>query len=889
MEFRILGPLEVLDGERAIAFDAAKQRALLGVLLLHANEVVSRERLIDELWGERPPATAAKLVQGYVSQLRRRLGRDAIATRGPGYLLGVNEDAVDAARFRGLVAEARRLATNGAQEPAARVYRAALALWRGPPLADVVVESLARNEIERLEEERLGALGDRIDCELTLGHHDELVAELETLVNQYPLRERLRAQLMLALYRSGRQAEALAAFQDARRTLLEQLGLEPSRELQELERAILRHDPALAAPIPLQDRRRQSNLPAQPSSFLGRERELAEVLSMLARDEVRLLTLTGAGGSGKTRLALEAAAKVADDWRDGARWVSLAALRDPALVQESIRQVLGTKQEPANHLADKHMLLLLDNFEHLSAAAPRVAELSAACPNLKMLVTSREPLHLAGEREYLVPTLAEEEAVELFRQRAHVAEPEQAVLGICRRLDCLPLAVELAAARTKLLPPDTLLARLERRLPLLTGGPRDAPERQRTLEATIAWSYDLLTPGEQTLFVRLAAFTGGCTLEAAEQVCQADLDTLQALVDKNLVRLEGARYQMLETIREYAAAQLEQAHDREDVRRRHAEHFVDAPDAFPHDWTYEATYASELDNLRAALRWAIGREDSELALRLATSSSAPFFFVNPAEGRRWLEEALALGEPTGLKLRAEAFGRAGVLAHEAGDHQAAVQYLRRSLADRRMLGDQSPTAATLRLLARATLARAPEQTTEPRKLLAEALKICQDEGLSDAEGRVLHLLGAVERNAGNNTKARSLLERALALSQNERRRGMIIHGLGDVALGDQDFDRAGKLYRDSLVPIRHSDDERDIAYILAGLSAVAAARGQVRRAGRLTGAVERIQESREATLVFANPDYKRFLDATQIAPEDVQAGRAMTLDEAVACALEATD
>ena len=248
MEFRILGPLEVKDGERAISLHAPKQRALLGVLLLHPNEVVSSERLIDELWGEQPPATAAKVMQTYVSQLRRALGTDAIVTQAPGYLLRIEQEALDAARFRRLAGEARLRAGDGESEQADALYHEALALWRGSPLADVMFESFARNEVERLGEERLETLVARIDCELTLGRHDELVTELETLVHRYPLRERLRAQLMLALYRSGRQADALAAYQETRRTLRDDLGLEPSHELQELERMILTHDASLEPP-----------------------------------------------------------------------------------------------------------------------------------------------------------------------------------------------------------------------------------------------------------------------------------------------------------------------------------------------------------------------------------------------------------------------------------------------------------------------------------------------------------------------------------------------------------------------------------------------------------------------------------------------------------------
>jgi DNA-binding SARP family transcriptional activator/DNA-binding beta-propeller fold protein YncE len=255
VDFRILGPLEVADGHRAIPFDAPKQRTLLGVLLLHPDEVVSSERLIDELWGERPPTTAVKVVQNYVSQLRRAIGPEMIVTRPPGYLLRIDGHALDAKRFRRLTSEGRSLAASGKQARAAALYGEAIALWRGPPLADVVFESFARNEAERLEEERLGALMDRVDCELALGRHNELVAELEELVGEYPLRERLRAQLMLALYRSGRQADALAAYQDARRTLIDELGLEPSSELQDLERAILAHDATLKAPRKVADKR----------------------------------------------------------------------------------------------------------------------------------------------------------------------------------------------------------------------------------------------------------------------------------------------------------------------------------------------------------------------------------------------------------------------------------------------------------------------------------------------------------------------------------------------------------------------------------------------------------------------------------------------------------
>jgi predicted ATPase len=765
MEFRILGPLEVLDGQRVIAFGAAKQRALLGVLLLHANEVVSPERLIDELWGQRPPASAAKVIQGYVSQLRRRLGRDTIATRSPGYQLRADEDAVDATRFRRLVAEARRLAAGGDHERADTRFGEALALWRGPPLADVVVESYARNEIERLEEERLAALGDRIDCQLALGRQEDVIPELGTLVGQHPLRERLHAQLMLALYRAGRQADALAAYQEARRTLTEQLGLDPSAELRQLEKAILAQDPTLAAPV--HERQPRSNLPVQPSSFLGRERELAEVLSLLARHDVRLLTVTGAGGSGKTRLAFEAARKVAADYPDGVCWVPLAPLRDPALVLDSISHALGTHQEIAEHLAAKRMLLLLDNFEHLASEASRVAELLAACPSLKLLVTSRAPLHLAGEREYLVPTLAEQEAVELFRQRAHIAEPEQAVLATCRRLDCLPLAIELAAARTKLLAPEALLQRLDKRLPLLTGGPRDVPERQRTLEATITWSYDLLNESERRLFVRLAVFIGGCTLEAAEEVCEADLDGLQTLVDINLVRREDERFTMLETIREYAAERLAETDDGEDMRRRHAAWVIDAIREGSTPWFGRTTpewlagAEREHSNVREALLHLAERGPAEDLADLVVLMQNFWFLKGPvAEATRSLESALAGVGRTSRHYGELLIGQT-VFLRRLGEHDRALAAGEEALAHFRERQSAEGVVSALRALGAIYEERG--ELDRAVALTAEALALGREIGYPD-----LAVIAAARAEAELETRrwerARELAREAAALA-----------------------------------------------------------------------------------------------------------------------------
>ena len=465
-EFRVLGPLEVASGGRAVALGGPRQRALLAFLLLHGNELVSRQRLVDCLWGERAPETAANALQVAVHGLRRLLGAERVETRGTGYRLQVEPGELDLERFRGLVLQAR----SASPTAAANTLADALALWRGAPLVDTADAPFARTQIGRLEEERLAALEARIDADLELGRHTELVGELETLVAEHPFREALGCRQLLALYRSGRQAEALEAYAWARRTLVEELGVEPGPALQELERAILRQDASLApAPPPAVPR---TNLPALATPLVGRQLELAAASALVRREDVRLLTLTGAGGTGKTRLALAVASDVLADFEDGVWLVTLAPLHDPELVLSTIAGALGVEESGGlslldglkAHLGDKHAVLVLDNFEHLAAAAPLVSELLAAAPRLKALVTSRSVLRLTGEDGYPVPPLClpdsaswddaaallRNEAVALFVARAQAARPDFrlngnacAVAEICVALDGLPLALEL--------------------------------------------------------------------------------------------------------------------------------------------------------------------------------------------------------------------------------------------------------------------------------------------------------------------------------------------------------------------------------------------------------------------------------------------------------------
>jgi DNA-binding SARP family transcriptional activator len=432
----------VEDGQ-PLSIERGRQRALLGYLLLRANEVVPQDRLVDALWGEAPPASAVTALHGYVSRLRRVLGPDRLETQAPGYRLRVAPDELDVHRFRELLAQDR--------------HNEALALWRGPPLADPAFEDFAQSDIARLEELRLCALEGRFEHALTDGRHADVAGELAAAVREHPLRERLARQLMLALYRSGRQADALAVYRETRTTLVQELGLEPGEELRELERRVLAHDPALD-----RGRRDRTDLPGSLTSFVGRRHELEQVRSLVSRPGLRLVTLTGAGGTGKTRLALEAARAVAEEFADGARFVPLAAVADPGLLPEAIARALGLDQSRGQSiedtlkvfLADRELLLVLDNLEHLLAATPLATELLAAAPGVTILATSRTHLNLYGETEYAVPPLsAREDAVALFADRARAVREDFAVTDvvaeICARLDGLPLAIELAAARVR--------------------------------------------------------------------------------------------------------------------------------------------------------------------------------------------------------------------------------------------------------------------------------------------------------------------------------------------------------------------------------------------------------------------------------------------------------
>ena len=735
VEFRLLGRLEVDADGVDLTPVRPKQRALLALLLLRAGEVVSIDELVEGLWGLRPPDTAQKALHGHISALRKRLGAERIETRPPGYRLQLAaDDELDAHRFERVVASAR---TDG-PSTRSRKLREALALFRGEPLSDFRYEEFAAPESVRLEELRLTAVEEQIQAELELGRHAEVVPQLERLVVDHPLRERMGAQLMLALYRSGRQADALQAFQETRTRLVDELGLDPGPELQRLEQQILNHDPEIAAPRALSAR---VSLPPQPTPLIGRKREIEEVTDLLGRPDVRLVTLTGTGGTGKTRLAIQTAAGLLDTFADGVVFVGLAPLQDPDLVMTTAAQALGIGTTSGETLAEdltralrnRELLLVLDNFEHLLTAAPSVADIAAGAARVKLLVTSRAPLRLSAEHVYPVSPLptpdgAEDvdrlrqcESVALFETRAQAVRPDFAVTSanagavadICAALDGLPLAIELAASRVGALPPAAMRRRLDHRLKLLVGGPQDAPERQRTLRATIDWSYELLDAAEQRLVVRLAVFAGGCTIEAAQCICGDDLDVvdgLASLTDKGLTRLEGSdeepRFTMLETIREYAAERLELSDAASTLRNRHAEYFLRfAEEAEPNligvgshaDWLDRLE--RDHDNFRAAVGWLETSGDGSSALRLRAALWRFWDLKGHLiEGRRQLERGLRADKrPTAA--RAKALSGVADIALTCGDIASGRLRAEEALELHRELQDEWGTAFSLLMFA----------------------------------------------------------------------------------------------------------------------------------------------------------------------------------------------
>jgi len=758
---------------------------------------------------------------------------------------------------------------------------------------------------------RLLALESRVDADLSLGRHEQVIPELERLVREAPLRERLWSQLMLALYRSGRQADAVSSYRRAR-AALDELGIEPGSPLQRLERQILTQDPELdlvSAGAP------RARIPTPPTPLLGRDRELAEARDLVLSSDVRLVTLTGPGGSGKTRLALEVARGAAAHFPGGTFFVSLASVADADLVLPAVSHAVGVsegggsplEESLAARFGDRSVLAVLDNVEHLVAVAPILGGLLSASPALTLLVTSREPLRLYGEHLFRVPPLDAAAAATLFLERAqavrsdldHGESTEAVVAEICRRLDHLPLAIELAAARIERSSPQELLARLGESLDLLTEGPVDHPERQQTLRRTLDWSYERLTAEEQRLFARLAIFTGGWTLEAADAICGDGIEVvrvLSSLFDKSLLHLDSsdeARHGMLETIREYADERLEETVEAEELRQRHLKHFLALAEeaetylrGSPGEWL--ARLEHDHGNLRSALDHLDGLRESESEQRLA-GALWRFWYLHGhlIEGRRRLERALADGRPT--PARAKVLLGSAVMAINTGDSATARLRAEEGLALYRELGDAwgeaycgfmlghlAADSAVARELYEGAILTFRELGDEHSALLATRHLALLYAGLGDLErARALH--------QENLTRARA--------TGNKRMEASALGALAEEAVRESRVETAVSLLRESLAIHSELGDVLDTATDLCRFAAALTPAGRPAMATTLLASFEAMGDAiggRRSLLANLNEETLALIHAQLDDPSFSEAwarGLAMTMGEAVALAL----
>ena len=657
----MLGSFRVRTDDGVLAdVPGARLRGLLIALALEPGHAVPKATLVDWIWGERPPAEAANALQRLVSRLRKALPDGLVEGQTDGYRLTVEPDAVDAVRFERLVGQAR-----GGEDPGrVRLLREALALWRGAAMQDVGLQDSAAFDaaVTRLEGLRLTAMEDRFDAEVSLGHGAGLVTELTDLVAAHPLRERLVAALMRALVAAGRDTEALLVYQRTREALADALGVDPSPELSALHVALLRGE------LGRREEGRKTNVRAELTSFVGKDADVAAVRELIAGH--RLTTLIGPGGSGKTRLATETARTLLGDLPDGAWLVELASIGASGDVAQSTLAALGLRDallggvpnaEPMDRLIaairEREALLILDNCEHvIESAAAFAHRVLGECRRLRILATSREPLGITGEALWLVEPLALPEgdagpgeiesspAVQLLRDRAGAVRRDLAadidalptMARVCRALDGMPLAIELAAARLRTMSLDQLANRLDDRFRLLTGGSRTALPRHKTLRAVVDWSWELLTDAERMVLRRLAVFSGGASLDAAEQVCAGDgveqeqvLELLTALTEKSLLLTEvdsAPRYRMTGTIREYARQRLAEAGESDLARHAHLAYFTDLSEtAEPHlrraeqlEWL--ATLGVEHDNIGSAMGGALAAGEAHAAMRLAAGA-----------------------------------------------------------------------------------------------------------------------------------------------------------------------------------------------------------------------------------------------------------------------------
>ena len=831
---RVFGGLKVVVHGTSRPLGGPQERAVLALLAASADRAVSTDRLVDALWGDDVPATAEKTIQVYVSRIRRAIGPDAVERTAVGYVLRTSVLDLDIPAFESAVAVAVAELEAGDARRAHQTFNQALAIATGEPFADSAHIGLLEPEIARINELRWQAVSGSFDAALRIGQHETLIPEIERAIDGEPHRERLWAQLMLALYRSGRQGDALAAYHRARRALDEELGVEPGPELRDLERRILDQDPTLAT---LGEDRSRS-LPHPISSFIGRTEELHRLTAALV--DHRLVTLVGPGGVGKTRLAVEAANQIAPGFEDGAAFIGLADIVEPGLVPTEILAVLGV-QPPAGHdpvdvltghLRTRRLLLVIDNLEQIPEVGPLVAALLEAAPGVRVLATSRRPLAVRGEATLTVEPLtvahagrtAATDAARLFMERSadvrpRASEPDALAMieSICARLDGLPLAIELVARLTRVME----LAEIDHELAgqaLGVEGMADSPARQRTLRATIRWSRELLPEDARHAFPLLSLFAGGFDREAFEVVCRAAgheghaATILAALVDHSLLRRATsragrARFAMLDMIRTAAREEL----DSDDGRRSAAEtayalHYLEIAKASellldgPEQVTVVDRLNAEIDNIRSSIQLAIRAGFAEPAL-LAASALRPFWERSGrfGEGRATLAAVLELRAGAPPDVVGKAVNAAGVMAWLAADYPAARANWEAALELRRQAGDVIGAMYTLGNLG--ILATDLQEFDRARAIYAECLATATDRADDWAIAAYHGNLGQAEIESGRLEDGEAHIREAVdrfRMIGDEHSVAMALNLQARVALAAGRLAEAERLERESL-------------------------------------------------------------------------------------------
>lgn len=919
---RVLGPMEAWRDGAVVPLGGKRQRALLALLLVARGRPVSRDRLVEELWHGVPPPGAPGTLQSYISRLRTALGEPVEIVGMPSsYRAEFAPDSVDAWRFEALVEAGSDAAARGAIERARERFAAALVLWRGPPFGDVAEDGSLREEAARLEEMRLRALDGRIAAQLEEGFDTELVGELEALVAEHPYRETLWHHLMLALYRSGRQRDALDAYTRARTLFSDELGLDPGVALKSLQQAILRHEVPKARAAT-----RRHGLPTPPSAFFGRAHELEELERLL--ENSRLVTLTGVGGVGKTRLAIEAARRAFVDFPETV-FVDLASVTQSQDVARRVAAALDVREQTdvalerqiASRVGSDRLLLVLDNCEHVRVACGSlITTLLVRCAALRVLATSRESLGCDGETEHPVAPLEPEAAVELFMSRARAVRPRlpdddsarETVAAICADLDGLPLAIELAAARARALSLDEIANRLADRFAFLVSWRRLATARHQTLERAMDWSFELLDEREQRLLARLSVFSGGFTLSAAATVgleaTEDDaLPVIERLVDASLVvaeeRAGSTRYRLLETVRQYGAARL---HDRgqTDAVRKHQAAYVAQLLAARHDAArgglgqWVESIRSDYDNVITALAWSRDAGSAEDQLRLAGLAWRLWWVRGAfAEGREWLESALARDPNADAHLRALALEGAAGLAWAHGDFAAmAVAHQAQTLF--RQVGDERGELGAHTILGHLALSTGRPEDARPhfertRELAERAVEAGSPRGRADLALAVLNL-ASTAHVAGELGQGELLyLEAGDRYAKLDDGYGVALsrHLSATLAVEDGRYDEAAVRVREALPVFLDLAFAQYTWQCIETTAAIVRARGAAVEAARLLAAAALLRERAGTTYTPWERLPQRERAALELELGDTafaeawEAGRGLTREQAAAHAL----